>query len=206
MRQWCHHGRVIVETISTARRWSMLFIALSATLVLQRLHQRRRLPDPHPALDDGARPGPRRLGLVDAELWDGADADRLGIRRGPGRGTLRAHRRVGADRGRGLRCCRSALAGPGECLPALGRHGCGQQQFGERAAGRRLVPTATARLGDGNPPDCPTAGRGPWRLGDSATGPDASPTADRVCCGGSTPSRSCWWCRSAWCGRSRWCG
>ena len=33
-----------------------------------------------------------------------------------------------------------------------------------------------------------------------------TPTADRRCCGASTPCRSCSWCPRSWCGRSRWCG
>ncbi len=31
-------------------------------------------------------------------------------------------------------------------------------------------------------------------------------TATRVCCGGSTACRCCWWYPSTWCGRSRCCG
>ena len=86
------------ETISTARRWSMLVIALTATTERQRVHQRCGVPHPDPAHRTRTRPRGGGPAVVDAELRTGAHAHRMGLRRRPGRRTDRVGPRLGAHR------------------------------------------------------------------------------------------------------------
>ena len=81
MRWLCDHGCVSIESISSVRRWSMLVIALTATLftnvfingaafLIPTLHAERGL--------DLAKAG---LAFIDAQLRHGGDADCVGLHR-----------------------------------------------------------------------------------------------------------------------------
>ncbi len=167
--------------MSTRRRWSMLVIALSATLcanvfingvafLIPTLHTRTR-----------PRPGPRRPGVGDAQLRHGGDADRLGVRGRPRRRTLRAGARLRAHRGGGVRGGVGGFAGRrwlrscllGGMAAASSNSASGRLVVGWFAAEQRglvmgIRQTAqplgvgVGRVGD------PAAGRTPRRVGRTA--------------------------------------
>ncbi len=176
-----------VETISTAAALVDARHRLDGDAVRQRLHQRRRVPHPDPAHRSWTRPGQGGSAVVDAELRHGGHPHRMGLRRRPGRRTHRAGTRLGTDRGRGVRGGIGALTGRRRRVSPSRRHGCSQQQLGQRPVGGRLVPAAAARPGDGYPADGPAAGSRVGRLGDSPLGREprcigrAVVSRDRVC-------------------------
>ena len=140
MRQLCHHGQVSVDTISTARRWSMLAIALSSTLfanvfingvafLIPTLHEPR------------ARPRARRAALGDAQHRHGVHADRVGLCGGSRRRAPRARPRVRVDRGRRVRRGRGGVA---HCSPASS---CSSAEWPPPAA----TPPAVASSSAGSP-------------------------------------------------------
>ena len=177
MARW-RHGRLVDQH---RRRWSMLVIALAATLcanvfingvafLIPTLHSER-------GLDLAAG----RPDLGDAQLRHGGDADRLGLCGRPRRRTFRAGRRLRTDRGRGLR----RRVGATRWSPW--RRFCSSAAWPQRAA---TPPAAdwwsggsrrAARTGDGNPADRASRWESAWAPWSSPGSPRATGCRRRCC-------------------------
>ena len=156
-----------VETIGTLRRWSMLAIALTATLcanvfingaafLIPTLHTERHLD----LAKAGLLSSMPSFGMVVTLIAWGYVVDRIG-------------ERIVLALGSALT---AAAAFAAASVHALGRrrrvsvarwHGGSKQQFGQRPVGGGLVPTGAAWSGDGHPADRPAVGSRVGRLGDS---------------------------------------
>ena len=159
---------VSVESISTVRRWSMLAIALSATLcanvfingaafLIPTLHTERGLD----LAQAGLLSSMPSFGMVATLIAWGYIVDRVGERIVLALGSaLTAAAAFASGVG--------GLARRGRCVAAAWRHGGGEQQFGQRPTGGRMVSAGATRSGDGHPSDRAAAGSRIGRLGDSA--------------------------------------
>ena len=158
----CHHGRHDHATIGTARRWSMLAIALTATLcanvfingvafLIPTLHTERGLD----LAEAGLMSALPSFGMVVTLIAWGYMVDRFGERIVLAVGSALT---AAAAFARGL----GALAGRRRRLPVPRRHGGREQQLRERPPGGRLVSAASARPGDGHPPDRDSRWESAW--------------------------------------------
>ena len=185
-----------VDTISTARRWSMLVIALFATLsanvfingvafLIPTLHKTMGLDLARAGLIS-AMPS---FGMVLTLIAWGYVVDRVG-------------ERFVLSVGSALTAAAAFAAASMHSLILMGAFlllGGMAAASSNSASGRLVVgwfPAAAARSGDGHPPDRAAAGRGLRRAGDPAAGADAMASGWRCC------SRR--WCapRRRWCARS----
>ena len=170
LRSLCHDGAM---TAATDRHRAALVDARYRTdgdPVRQRVHQRRGIPDPHPAHRTRTRPGRGGPAVVDAELRNGAHPHRMGLCRRSDRRTHRVGARLGADRRRGFRGGVGGFPVRGRRVPVARRNGRGQQQHRQRQARGRVVPSASARTRHGHQADGSAVGSRAGRVGDSATG------------------------------------
>ena len=147
------HGDMTTSTIGTARRWSMLAIALTTTLcanvfingvafLIPTLHTERGLDLAQAGLIS-ALPS---FGMVVTLIAWGYLVDRFGER-------IVFARRLGTDRRGGVRSGLGALPRRGGRLPLPRRHGSREQQLSQRPPGGRLVSARATRPGDGHSPD-----------------------------------------------------
>ena len=155
------------SSIGTARRWSMLVIALTSTMfanvfingaafLIPTLHTERGLD----LASAGLISSLPSFGMVATLIAWGYVVDRVGERI-----VLTAGSALTAAAAFGAASVDSLVA-VGR-LPVSRRHGGGEFERRQRPARGRVVPATPARTGDGNPPDGDAARRWPWRTGDS---------------------------------------
>ena len=181
------------ESIGTARRWSMLAIALAATLCANVFINGVGVPHPNPAHRARASIWPKSglmssmpsFGMVVTLIAWGYVVDRFGERM-----VLAVGSALTAAAAFAAASVHSLLRS--SAFPVPRRHGRREQQLRQRSAGRGLVSTRTARPGDGHPPDRTAAGSRLGRVGDSATRREPR-NRQRPCCFPPSRARSPRW-------------
>ena len=167
MRLPWNDGGMNPSSIGTARRWSMLVIALTATLcanvfingvafLIPTLHAERGLD----LAEAGLMASLPSFGMVVTLIAWGWVVDRVGER-------FVLDARLGIDGRGGVRGGGGTFPGRRRRLSVPRWHGRREQQLGQRTAGGRLVSAASARPDDGHPSDGPAIGSRLGRVGDS---------------------------------------